>query len=60
MTEKLIAAMQMSTPIVILFAGLIGTVSLLVSALFNEKVWMVWLTVPLLWATITLFGAMVM
>lgn len=60
MTEKLIAAMQMSTPIAILFAGLVGTVSLFIGAMINEKVWLALLSVPLLWATITLFGAMVM
>ena len=60
MTEKLIAAMQMSTPIAMLITGLIGTVSLLILALVNEKVWLALLAMPLLWATITLFGAMVM
>jgi hypothetical protein len=60
MAEKLIAAMQMSTPIVILAAGLVGAAGIFISAMINEKPMMAWLAVPLLWATITLFGALVM
>lgn len=60
MTEKLIAAMQMSTPIVILATGLVGVAGIFISAMINEKPMMAWWAVPLLWATITLFGAMVM
>lgn len=60
MIEKLVESMRMSTPIVILAAGLVGVVSIFVSAMIKEKPMMAWWAVPLLWATITLFGAMVM
>jgi hypothetical protein len=60
MTEKLIAAMQMSTPIAILFVGLVGAAGIFISAMINEKPMMAWWAVPLLWVTLTLFGAMVM
>ena len=60
MTEKLVESMRMSTPIAILAAGLVGAVGIFISAMINEKPMMAWWAVPLLWMTLTLFGAMVM
>lgn len=60
MTEKLIEAMRMSTPIAILAAGLVGVAGIFISAIINEKPMMAWWAVLLLWVTLTLFGAMVM